>query len=748
MSIQVKFLRSFTLIAAALIATLAPAQSTPLNEMDISTLRSVNGVEISPDGNLIAFTQVVPRELMVDENGGSYTQLHVVDTAGKSRAFVSGKVNVSNVQWTPDGQGISFLSKRADDKKTSLYLIPVNGGEARKLIGHATSISDYTWRPDGKQIAFLSTPDQDPKQKELNGKGFNAEVYEEQLRDKEIWLVDSPSTSSSSARRLKTTGSASEISYSPDGSKLLAAFSATSLIDHFYMYRRFRVLDAATGKVLAKISNLGKIGPSAWSPDGSQIAICSGEDINDPSEGRLMLVPATGGQPVEIMKDYLPNVMDFHWLNDSEIMFLAEDSCSRALGKVTTTGERTMIVEDPNAPILEHMSVCDDARHIAFYGSTPSHPNEVFLSDNVRIQRMTHSNPWLDNKDLGKQEIVSYQSRDGKKIEGVLIYPVGHQPGQAVPLIVYVHGGPEASVANGWITGYSLPGQIAAADGFAVFCPNYRGSTGRGVAFAKDHQSDYGGKEFNDIIDGMDHLIAQGLVDKDKVGITGGSYGGFATAWCSTFHSERFAAGVMFVGISNQISKSGTTDIPDEMFHVHARKRIWEDWQFFLERSPIYYVEKCRTPLLIMHGKEDPRVHPSQSMELYRNLKILGQTPVRLVFYPGEGHGNRKAAARYDYNLRMMRWMRHYLKGEGGAPPNAIVDYGLETINSEGQAASGSNSGAVKLAIAKRAQIEETIESLEAEMARSAERLGDGHPRVVSLKEQIQHWRKVIDDQE
>ena len=97
-----------------------------------------------------------------------------------------------------------------------------------------------------------------------------------------------------------------------------------------------------------------------------------------------------------------------------------------------------------------------------------------------------------------------------------------------------------------------------------------------------------------------------------------------------------------FVGISNQISKSGTTDIPDEMYHVHARKRIWEDWQFFLERSPIYHVEKCRTPLLIMHGKEDPRVHPSQSMELYRNLKILDQTPVRLVFYPGEGHGNRK----------------------------------------------------------------------------------------------------------
>lgn len=167
-------------------------------------------------------------------------------------------------------------------------------------------------------------------------------------------------------------------------------------------------------------------------------------------------------------------------------------------------------------------------------------------------------------------------------------------------------------------------------------------------------------------------------MDKKKVGVTGGSYGGFASAWLATRHSKHFAASVMFVGISNQISKSGTTDIPDEMYYVHARKRIWEDWKFFLKRSPIYHVEKCRTPILILHSKEDPRGHPSQSLELYRNLKIIGKTPVRLVWYPGEGHGNRKAATRYDYSLRLMRWMNHYLKGAGGEPPHYDLDYHLE----------------------------------------------------------------------
>ncbi len=139
----------------------------------------------------------------------------------------------------------------------------------------------------------------------------------------------------------------------------------------------------------------------------------------------------------------------------------------------------------------------------------------------------------------------------------------------------------------------------------------------------------------------------------------------------------------MFVGLSDLISKSGETDIPNEMYLVHWKKRVWEDWELFLNRSPIYYVEKARTPLLILHGKEDPRVHPSQSLELYRHLKVLAQTPVRLVWYPGEGHGNRKSAARYDYNLRMMRWFDHYLKGTGGPPPPYELDYGIELEDEE-----------------------------------------------------------------
>jgi dipeptidyl aminopeptidase/acylaminoacyl peptidase len=278
---------------------------------------------------------------------------------------------------------------------------------------------------------------------------------------------------------------------------------------------------------------------------------------------------------------------------------------------------------------------------------------------------------------FAKQEVVKYKARDGLELEGILIRPLNEEKGKRYPLVLHVHGGPEAHYSNGWITRYADLGQVAAAKGMASFYPNYRGSTGYGVEFSMKGQKEAAGKEFDDLIDGVDHLIKMGLVDEKKVGITGGSYGGYATAWGSTYYSHRFAAGVMFVGLSNLVSCAGTTDIPQEMFLVHHRKWLWDDWNYHLNASPVKHVEKHKTPLLILHGKNDPRVHPSQSLELYRHLKVRNQAPVRLVLYPGEGHGNRRAASRLDYNIRLLQWMEHYLQGPGGAMPAMDIEYGL-----------------------------------------------------------------------
>ncbi len=645
--------------------------------LDIARLTAVTSAKISPDARWIAYSKRVQRNPVEDENGPAWVELHVVNReTGSSRPYVSGQVNVGSLAWSPDGRAISFLAKRGEEKLNSVYVIPIDGGEARRLIAHDTSISAYAWKPDGKHIAFLATEKEDDEKKKLEEKGFNARAYEENLKNVRIWIASADFESEVKPRILEVEGSVSDITWSPDGSRIAAAVAPTPLVDDYYMYRRIRVVNAESGLVVHKVDNPGKLAEIAWSPDGTQIAFLAGEDIHDPSEGRLMVADVASGKFNEIAKDYLPNVIDIDWHADESIMFLAHDGCESAIGTVKPDGSDRKLHLSKSDPIIESFSLAEE--RLALIGHTVSHPGEVFTTDlSSAPKRLTNGNPWLAKKKFGKQEVVEYPSRDGKTIQGILVRPVDPEPGKKYPLILMVHGGPEAHVSNGWVTRYSVPGQLAATEGYAAFYPNYRGSTGRGVAFAKDHQEDYGGKEFNDLLDGIDHLVKIGLVDRKKVGVTGGSYGGFASAWCATRLTDHFAAAVMFVGISNQISKSGTTDIPDEMFLVHARKRIWEDWEFFLKRSPIYYVEQARTPILILHGEEDTRVHPSQSMELYRNLKIIGKTPVRYVRYPGEGHGNRKAAARYDYTLRLMRWMNHFVKNDGSEVPPFEIDHGL-----------------------------------------------------------------------
>ena len=195
------------------------------------------------------------------------------------------------------------------------------------------------------------------------------------------------------------------------------------------------------------------------------------------------------------------------------------------------------------------------------------------------------------------------------------------------------------------------------------------------MEFSKLDHFDPAGKEFDDLVDAKTHFVESGLADPDRVGVTGGSYGGYATMWSATALSEHFAAGVAFVGISNLISEVVSGDIPRELFEVHMRFWPWDDWQLALERSPVFHAGNAHTPLLILGGDNDTRVNPSQSLELYQTLKLRSDTPVRLVIYPGEGHGNSRAAARLDYAMRMTRWMDHYLMGPGGEPPAYELDH-------------------------------------------------------------------------
>jgi dipeptidyl aminopeptidase/acylaminoacyl peptidase len=670
----------------------------------VAKLRSVTAAAISPDGRQIAYVLSVPRDLPKEKDGPSWAELHVVAlnpsrfgekgwekvwnkgwvkrliVAGDSTPYVSGQVNVDSIAWTPDGKSISFLAKRDQDKYRSLYVIPARGGEARKVLAHDSDLTGYSWSPDSKQVAFLATAPAAADRSKRQSEGFSQEVYEEDVPPVRVWIADLESKGLPCDLDLK--GSASEVHFAPVGDKLAVALAPTPLIDGHLMFRKVHIVDVRTG-FLVDLKNPGKIGQFAWSPDGQRLALIAARDEHDPLQGRLWVHDADSKAWVDVLPDFAGHVESVFWRDPTKLLVQAAVGASTTLGTVslerTTAGKVSFSglkkIGGTGDLILSNIMVGQGCP--VYIAQTPQHAPELYYQAGQQAYRLTDCNPWLQDMAFAEQEVVKYRARDGLKLEGVLVRPLGAEKGERYPLVMTVHGGPESHISNGWVTLYHALGQVGAARGFAVFYPNYRGSTGRGVEFSMMGQKEAGGKEFDDLVDAVDHLVKMGLVDEKKVGITGGSYGGYATAWGSTYYSDRFAAGVMFVGISDWISCSGTTDIPYEMNLVHHRKWLWDDWNYFAKSSPIHYVEKSKTPLLILHGKSDPRVHPSQSLELYRHLKVRGKAPVRLVLYPGEGHGNRRAASRLDYNIRLLQWMEHYLKGPGGAPPPYEIDYGL-----------------------------------------------------------------------
>ena len=653
---------TFSALFISLLFITAAIAQQGITPAHVAEMEAVNGAVISEDGMHIAFTLSVPAD-PYKENAPNQNHLYILDVEqGTKKAYYTSG-SVASVQFRPGTKTVSFLAQRPGDSTRSLYEVPLDGGEAVKIFSYERNILSYTWHGDGNHIAFTAFEEAERSSSPLP---YQADVFEENQANRKGYITN-VARENHDPHQIQVDGSIYMIEWSPDGSQLAVSAAPTPGVDDSFMAQQVFIVDYRTREISAEINNRGKLGQIAWSPDGQRLALRAGANINDPIDGRILIVSARGGVPQIIDEDFEGKYEQIQWTGNYELQFLASESTASVLGTIEMNGSNKNIQFRADAHGISSFSVAEDG-DIVFVASSPEHPSEVFhlAAGSSSPERKTYHNAWLNNVELGRQVVVSYETRDNEfTIDGMLIYPVGYEEGTAVPLITVVHGGPEAHYSNGWLTAYSIPGQMAAAKGYAVFYPNYRGSTGRGIEFIFSSQADLAGKEFDDIVDGVDYLIEQGIADPDRIGVTGGSYGGYASAWMSTYYSDRFAAAVMFVGISNNLSKWGTSDIPEELYLVHSRERMWESdrkWMEYLQRSPIYWVNRAQTPILIMHGAQDTRVHPAQSLELYRHLKVRRpDVPARLVWYPGEGHGNSRAAAKLDYNYRMLEWFDTYL---------------------------------------------------------------------------------------
>lgn len=497
------------LIGAVALSALsaASADARPMEIEDLPDISHAGNLAVSPDGSAIAYTVGAPRNVLDgDENGRQDVHLYVIRDGGAPVKFIGGEGSVSGVQFALDGQSVVFRSKREGDKHTSLYSISLAGGEAKKLFGHSAAIGDYDFSPDGSRLYFVATDKKDDK-KELKEKGFKAYAYEEGLQFASVWTV-ALGDDDAKAKKLFDDGHVSSIELSADGQSLVAAVAPTPLVDDSLMKRRMHVIDAGNGRVRSVVNTPGKLGGFRISPDGGQIAFRAGTDIADTSDGVLMIADMQSGEFSQFNADAPQHLMDVEWLSGDEILAIAHRGVESALVVYDLEGNEQRTLEISDDLVARDAVVAGG--EIAIVADSSAHPREIFAVEEGGAQKLTNHNAWLGDIDLAEQSTFTYTARDGREIEGLLITPNGRKPRRGWPLILTVHGGPEAHYSDGWITRYSDSGQFAAGDGYAVFYPNYRGSTGRGVAFAKEHQNDYAGKEFNDLVDGVDALAEAG----------------------------------------------------------------------------------------------------------------------------------------------------------------------------------------------------------------------------------------------
>ncbi len=435
-------LAAILLLASVAVAPPAPAAAEApadvLTPWDVARLRSVRSAAVSPDGLHVAYTLVVPRDPFEEEDGPGWRELHVLSVAdGTSRPFITGEASVGSVRFTPDGAGVAFVAKRGDDEESALYVIPLGGGEARRVLAHATGIDDYAFSPDGRRVAFLAVEEEPKEAEDLEEKGFDAVVYEEQLDHVRLWTaeIDPPVGQGGRAgeARLVTAleGSASELSWSPAGDRLALAIAPTPLVDDSYVSRRVRVLDAASGAVVGRIDNPGKLGAVVWSPDGAHLALIAAGDRHDPSAGRLMVVPASGAvsadpAPADLLPGYLGEVQEVAWLDAETLLFVGHEGVEASLQRVGRDGSGLAVLVGAGEPVWRSIELAAAGGGMAaLVADSPRHPAELYTWNAGALgsggagaaeaagfrpdavpERRTDSNSWLAAERLAPQEVV------------------------------------------------------------------------------------------------------------------------------------------------------------------------------------------------------------------------------------------------------------------------------------------------------------------------------------------------------
>lgn len=665
-----------------------------INAEDLYSFEIIIGCEMAPDGKHIAFA--VQR---VDKNSEKkYSNIWIVPSrGGRPKQFTYGDWNDYTPKWSPDGSQIAFLSNRKDEQQAQLYLIPFDGGEARPLTDLNGVFGSFEWSPDGTNLVCEFTKkDQEELEREADEQKKKLGIVARHItrvfykmdgigflpqERKHLWTIDAK------------TGKAAQLTdsevfdewephWSPDGAEILFFSNRTKDPDLDPEVIDLYLIPAQGGELRKIDVPVGEKFGASFSPDGKWIAYIGYEGRGQAWRQKgVWIVPADGSAPARNLTiTYDFNVAGWTindlnaipptpptWIQDGSQLLFHVAQHGNTLLKAMTVNDDEPVVTDmvDDDGVVGKYGFDTEQNYLAFFHADLQSFGQIWVKNmkTGSLRKVTHVNePLLRNIDLGDVEEVWFKSPDGNDVQGWILTPPGFDASQKYPSILEIHGGPTVQYGNLFMHEF----YYLAAQGYVVLFCNPRGSDGYGEAHAKAIDNDWGGADYADLMAWTDYVSQQPYIDPERMGVTGGSYGGYMTNWIIG-HTNRFKAAVTQRSVSNTISFWGSSDFNWYFQMEFGKKPPWEDdgsMQNYWRQSPMKYIKNAKTPTLVMHSENDLRCDMEQGEQVYIALKVLG-VDTEFVRFPDEPHGLSRGG-RTDRRIvrlnHIVRWFDKYLK--------------------------------------------------------------------------------------
>ncbi len=629
-------------------------------------IKSISSVTLSPDGEHVAYE--VREPVMEGEKSEYLSHIWVAKTDGSDAAqYTRGDKSCTSPKFSPDGKYLAFLSSRSE--KNQVWRMRLMGGEAEQITEEKDGIQSFEWAPDGKRMAFVKAdPDTEEEEKAKKEKRYVIEV-DQNFKHAHLYTIELEKEEDGKRKVQRLTSGDFTITgydWSPDGKTIAFAHKADPKINTSRLNGDIAIVPADSGAVTQLVTTAGVESNPKYSPDGQWIAYQSTGDQPEPiGLNDLYVVPASGGTPKAL--PHTPNRSSsfLGWSDDGNSVFVSEPyHTSYVAMKVPVDKESGEVAEIITARRGNSTSVVFDTKNnkMAYVYQTMDQPAEVYVAqtNGYGAKPVSNINSDLKFPEMGKTEVITWKSKDGLEIEGLLTYPVGYEAGEKYPVVLQIHGGPAGVFTQSFTGNPSIyHNQYFAEQGFAVLRPNPRGSTGYGKEFRYANFQDWGYGDYEDVMSGVDKVIEMGIGDEDKMAVMGWSYGGYLTSFLVT-RTNRFKAASMGAGLPNLISMTTTTDIPDYLVG-HMGTEFWDDYERYEKHSAMYRIKEVTTPTQVIHGANDLRVPFTQGQEFYVALQRRG-VPSEMLVLPRTPHGPREPKLLMEVSPRILEWFEKYVE--------------------------------------------------------------------------------------